>query len=71
MWGLCSFGGRGFEEFQECEIMKMIQKNLNYFFKFMPHEEGKDASPSQITEMNDIHPQIEAIVEYLEMLNTS
>ena len=51
--------------------MKMIQKNLNYFFKFMPHEEGKDASPSQITEMNDIHPQIEAIVEYLEMLNTS
>ena len=47
--------------------MEMIRKNLSYFWKFMPHEVGKDASPTQITEMNDIHPQIEAIVEYLNV----
>ena len=47
--------------------MEMIQKDLSYFWKFMPHEVGKDASPTQITEMNGIHPQIEAIVEYLNV----
>ena len=47
--------------------MEKIQKDLSYFWKFMPHEVGKDASPTKITEMNGIHPQIETIVEYLNV----
>ena len=47
--------------------MEVIHKNLDYFWKFMPHEEGKDASPTQITEIGDILTQIETIVEYLNV----
>ncbi len=47
--------------------MDVIHKNLDYFWKFMPHEEGKDASPKQITEVGDILTQIETIVEYLNV----
>ena len=45
--------------------MDVVDKNLDYFWKFMPHEEGKDASPKQFDEWSDILPQIETMVKYL------
>ena len=45
--------------------MDVIHKKLAYFWPVMLHEEGKEASPSQITEFGDLLPQMRAIAEYL------
>lgn len=43
--------------------MEVIDKNLDYFFEYMPHE--KDASPTEFEVNHPIFPKIKTILEYL------
>ncbi len=43
--------------------MEVIDKNLDYFFEYMPHE--KDASPTEFEVDHPIFPKIKTIIEYL------